>query len=117
MRFRSLILLLALCLLPALASAQTPVPSPTPATTQLAWNHDGVNLDGFALYVDGTRSDVGLPTRQPDGSYRIPFPALTPGNHTLEVAAYNLAGESTRITLTVTVVVVPAPPTGLRIVQ
>lgn len=113
---RVLCLLSLLLSLAAPLAAQTPVPSPIPPTTMLAWDHDGVSVDGFALYVDGVRSDLALPPRQSDGSYRAPFPALTPGTHTIEIAAYNLAGESTRASLSVRVVVIPSAPSNLRIV-
>lgn len=112
-------LLLSLCLVLSSASnsfAQTPVPSPTPSTYNLQWDHDGVNLDGFKFYIDGTVSDLGLVIRRPDGTYRIPFPALTPGTHTLEVSAYNIAGESGKAVLSIRVVVIPADPTNLIIV-
>ena len=95
---------------------QTQVPSPTPATTRLCWDHDGANLDRFTLAVDaGTPSDVGKPA--PTGqTYCVPFPALTPGNHTLVVAACNIAGCSASAPFPVSVVVVPTPPGTLRIV-
>jgi hypothetical protein len=46
-----------------------------------------------------------------------PFPPFTPGNHTLQVTASNLAGESNRSnTIAFTFVVTPAEPRSLRIV-
>ena len=99
------------------AFAQGPVPSPTPANWFLAWDHNGINVDGFKLFIDGgTGVDLGLPTPQPDGRYQVPFPALTPGTHTLEVAAFNVAGDSGRAVLVIEVVVIPADPTNLGIV-
>lgn len=109
--------LILLLLLPSLASAQTPVPSPTPPSTELAFDHDGVNTDGYAIVVDGVRQNLGRLTPVADGSYRIPFPALTPGDHTLQIVAYNIAGDATSATLSVRLVVIPSAPTNLRIVQ
>ena len=102
--------------LAAPAWAQTPVPSPTPAAYSIEWAHDGVNLEGFIIQVDGARVADILPERRPDGTYRVPVPAMTPGAHTITVEAYNVAGRSTPTTLSVTVMIVPTPVTGLRIV-
>ena len=104
-----------LCAVPAYA--QVPVPSPTPVTTMLAWDHDGVNVTGFRLRLDGgVPSDLGAVVRQADGHYEIRFPALTPGLHVVAISAYNIAGESGAATLSVQLVVIPATPSNLRIV-
>lgn len=99
------------------AHAQTKIPSPTPANYFLSWDHDGANLDGFALLVDGARKDLGVIAKAPTGHYEAPFPALTPGAHTLDVVAYNVAGDSPKATLTVAVIVIPTGPFGVKIVQ
>ena len=97
--------------------AQTPVPSPTPATTKLCWDHDGVNLDRFDLTIDaGVAASVGKPV--PVGTlYCVAFPALTPGTHTLVVSACNVAGCAASAPFPVSVVVQPTPPANLRIVS
>ena len=92
------------------------MPSPTPASTRLAWDHDGVATDRYELVVDnGTPTDLGKPT--PTGqTYDVAFPALTPGQHTLIVRACNIAGCAASAPFPVSVVVIPTPPTTLRIV-
>ena len=111
-----LAVLVSAFVVPARVLAQEPVPSPTPTNWFLAWDHNGINVDGFKLFIDGGNVfDLGLPTPEPDGKYLSPFPALTPGPHTLEVSAFNVAGESGKATLVVNVVVVPADPTNLII--
>ena len=97
-------------------SAQVPVPTPPPPSTQLSWDHDGIDVDGFALVVDGMRQDLGAVARQPDGSYAIPFPTLTRGNHILVVEAYNVAGRAASGEFQVRVVALPAQPRNLRVV-
>lgn len=107
---------LALVLLAATASAQTQVPSPTPPTTRLAWDHDGVATDRYLLTVDGTATDLGKPAPVSGQTYEVAFPALTPGTHTLMVCAENIAGRSCSAPFPVSVVVVPTAPGSLRIV-
>jgi len=113
MRF---LLTCALVLLASAAAAQTQVPSPTPPSTKLAWDHDGVNTDGYKLVVDGAATDLGKPAPVTGQTYEVPFPALTPGTHTLIVQACNLAGCASSAPFPVQVVVVPAAPGALRIV-
>jgi hypothetical protein len=99
-------------------SAQTPVPSPTPATTRLAFDHDGVNTDGYRLKVDEAVAVAITPTCAVVASVRtceIPFPALTPGAHSLVLIAWNIAGEAASAPFAVTVVVIPAVPANIRI--
>lgn len=104
------------------AQAQTPVPSPTPPTTQLCWNHDGQRISPgeqgrFTLAIDGgTAADLGLPA--PTGTtYCIQFPALTPGAHTLVLSACNIAACAAAPPFPVSVVVSPTAPTNLRVVS
>jgi hypothetical protein len=110
---------LALALLaPMSAQAQTPVPSPTPATTKLAFDHDGINTDGYRMKVDATAAVAITPTCAVVATVRtceLPFPALTPGAHSLVLIAWNIAGESASAPFLVTVVVVPTVPTNIRI--
>jgi hypothetical protein len=102
----------------ATASAQTPIPSPTPPTTKLGFDHDGLNTDGYRLKVDDT---VTLVTATCTGvnqarTCEIPFPALTPGAHTLWVIAFNTAGEASSDPFPVLVFVQPAKATNIRII-
>ena len=96
--------------------AQTQVPSPTPASTRIAWDHDGANTDRYLLIVDGgVPTDLGKPT--PTGqTYAVPFPALAPGTHAIQICAENVAGRACAAPLSVAVVVVPTLPAAVRIV-
>lgn len=113
----------ALCLALVLGSvpavAQTPVPSPTPPATKLSWDHDGINTDGYRLKIDDVTSVV-VATCAVVNAVRTcdtPFPALTPGTHTLWVIAFNAAGEASSDPFLVSVFVQPTKPTGIRIIQ
>jgi len=97
-------------------TAQVQVPSPTPASARLMWDHDGVNTDRYLLIVDGgAPTDLGKPTPTA-GTYAVPFPALTPGNHSLVLCAENIAGRGCTAPLTVALVVVPTMPTQFKVV-
>lgn len=105
----------------ATAGAQTtPVPSPTPPTTKLAFDHDGINVDGYHLYTDAAAVGVviqAVAIATPAPHFESPFPALTPGVHTLQVKAFNIAGESIGSNiLSVRLVVIPNGPTNLRLI-
>ena len=112
----SVLLALACLVVPSAANAQTTVPLPT--TSKLSWDHDGVNTDGYKLQIDGGEKLAVTATCAITSGVRsceIPFPALTPGNHTLIVIAWNIAGEAGSDPFAVTVVVVPAKPVNIRI--
>lgn len=118
-RWWSTVLVVGLSVIAAgAASAQTTVPSPIPSSTRLVWDHDGVNVSSWKLTIDGT-DQVVTPSASPaDGAqaWSIPFPALTPGAHTLIVCAVNVAGSGcSDPPFSVKVVVVPSKPTALRI--
>jgi hypothetical protein len=113
-----LLMLAGLLLLAPVAGAQTPVPSPTPATTMIAFDHDGVNTDGYRIKIDAAAATAITPTCAVVGAVRtceIPFPALTPGAHSLVLIAWNIAGEASSDPFLVTVVVVPVKPVNIRI--
>lgn len=112
---RVLTFIILLLLVSPTLLGQTPAPTP-PGAAQLAWDHDGVDTTGYALVVDGVRTDLGAVARQPDNTYRAPFPTLTRGNHILVVEAYNLAGRAASAEFQVRVVGVPAVPSNLRLV-
>ena len=103
-------------LVAGIASAQ--VPSPTPPTVKIGFEHDGVNTDGYALIVDSVRT-VTVATCTGTGAARTcttPFPAMTPGLHSLQVEAFNAAGVGISTPLSVTVFVKPTDPTNVRII-
>lgn len=73
---------------------------------------------------NGTWSDVGIPTPANDSStptgnntYKFDIPALTPGNHTVAFRACNIAGCSSPLALSFTLVIVPPPVSAVRIVS
>lgn len=116
--------LLVACLLfaPALVGAQVIVPSPTPSTLKLLWDHPGTNVDKFLLCVDALPcTDVPLTavltTETPQTAgwkvYGVAWPAMTPGTHSLVVKASFLGAEQASAALSASLVVVVAP-TGLR---
>jgi hypothetical protein len=119
MRKTAVALVIGLVLLiVASARAQTPAPSP-PGTTRLAWDHDGLNVATWELVIDANAPVTVTPTALAPGQWAIPFPALTPGAHTLVVRACNVAGCTASDPFAVTVVATPNPFPGggnLRIV-
>ena len=87
---------------------------PVAGTERLAWNHDGINVTRFELAVDAGAPSV-LVVTQTGTEYTAPLPAMTPGTHTLTLAACNVAGCSLPLAITVRVVVIPSPVTNLRV--
>jgi hypothetical protein len=90
---------------PALATASAaPQSLAKPATdpSAITFEHDGARVSGFALYVTSaeglsTRIDIGMPRRDKSGKLIAQLPALSPGTYTVDVVAYNQAGESPRV--------------------
>jgi len=100
--------------------AQTPVPSPTPATTRIAFDHDGVNTDGYKIKIDTAEPVALVAECAGTGEARTctaPFPALTPGQHSLVIIAFNAAAEAASDPFLVTVFVQPAKPLNIRIIK
>ena len=119
MRVSRIAPLLSLLVLIAIPVSAQSIPLPTPATTRLAFTHDGLNTDGYKLQVDNDPRTVVTvsPLEGVPGDLVTPFPALTPGSHTLTIFAYK-AGVDVFGTpvLTVTMFVVPNPPTNFRLI-
>lgn len=108
------------------ANAQTGTP-----LSKLRWDMQAASLAeangyGYKQYADGATVGVtlagvlcvnsSLPTTQPYTCDTL-FTAFTPGVHTLQIAATNVAGESNKsVVLSFTFVVVPATPQNPRIV-
>jgi hypothetical protein len=66
------------------------------AGAQLAWNEDPAAIvTGFAVTLDGVRTDYGLTPVPSSGTCgcAIPLP-FTSGEHTVIISAYNTAGET-----------------------
>ena len=116
MASKRLLLTLALVLVASVASAQ--VPSPTPPNFRLAWDHDGINTDGYSLSIDGARTLITpVCTGTAPRICEIPFPALTPGTHAIVIGAFNEAGEAVSApALSLSVFVKPSDPTNVRII-
>lgn len=115
-RIRLGLMVIAALLVAGVAQAQTPVPSPT--TQKLAFDHDGLNTDGYRLKIDAATATVITPTCAVVSSVRtceLPFPALTPGPHTLVLVAFNAAGEASSDPFAVLVFVAPVKPANVRI--
>lgn len=128
MKLRSFILsLLFLITLSLSASAQTNV---TPGRT-LGWDQPAVNQAEassfvYKTYTDGSNTGVTLSdvactapvAGSPVGTFpcSAPFPAATPGSHSLTATASNAAGESLQSTpFAFIFVVLPNPPRNLRL--
>ena len=118
---RRLFFLLAFLSVPSVALAQT---SATPASKfvfdQIAPDLATANGYTYRYYADAatvgaTLTAVCTGTASPF-TCSAPIPAFTPGSHAVTITAANIGGESAKSApLSFTFVVVPAPPTGLRI--
>ena len=80
----------------AVAHAQNPLPA------RLSFEHDGQGVTGFALYAQpekgkAIRIDLGLVMADGNGGRSVAIPSLPDGTYALSIAAYNSAGESSRI--------------------
>jgi hypothetical protein len=83
----------------------------------IGWDHDGLNLDGFKVYVNGgTEPVVTL-----DSAARTvsgPDLGLISGEYTITVSAFNAAAESVAAELTINVVTeAPAAPDNFRVIS
>jgi hypothetical protein len=70
---------------------------------QLAWDEDPAStVTGFAVIIDGVRTDYGLAPQSSDGTCNcsVPLP-FSSGRHTIVVSAYNSDGEAASDPLTV----------------
>src|SRR3954467_10241765 len=86
----------------AFVLAQDAASRPATGTTSISFEHDSKGVTGFAAYVtpDGAqalRIDLGLVKPNGAGKIVAHLPELPPGTYTIEVVAYNTAGESQRI--------------------
>lgn len=101
--------------------AQTATPS-----NSILWDQGGpdvvtVNAYTFKYYPDGAAAGVAFTaavvctgTAAPF-TCKVPYPAFTPGPHTVQITASNVAGESPKSApLSFTFTVVPSAPTNLR---
>jgi PKD repeat protein len=73
------------------------------SSPQLAWDEDAASIvTGFAVIIDGVRTDYGLSPQRSDGTCNcsVPLP-FSSGRHTIVVSAYNSDGEAASDPLTV----------------
>jgi hypothetical protein len=88
------------------------VASPQTAAPRLAWDEAPVSgVTGFAVSVDGVRTDYGRTPLAADGSCAcsIPMP-FTSGRHLVTVSAYNASGETPSAQFVVGPTAVPGGP-------
>lgn len=110
----------------SLASAQTPCPSPCivpPGTpVSVAFEHDGLNVTSYRVYLDGALVSGEIPTSA-RVSGTVTYALGTPGVglHAVQAAAVNLTLETRGVTINFTISVppptTPAVPTGTRIIR
>ena len=84
------------------AAQQPTAPTPPVDPSSISFEHDGVGVKGYALYIADAqglaiRIDVGLLRRDKSGKVVAPLPPLPPGTYSVDVVAYNQAGESPRV--------------------
>lgn len=105
----------------SVASAQT-----GSANNKLAWDQPAASIAEaqsltYKLYADGAATASTLPTATCTGATApyacsVPFPAFTPGSHTVQLSASNAAGESPKsAAFGFTFVVIPASPANIRV--
>lgn len=88
---------------------------------QVAWDHDGLNTTGYAIIVDGVRTDLQM-TPVCSGTPRTclvsaPSTINTVGSHTIVVEAYNTNGKTESEPLSITVFVLPSVPSNLKVIR
>ena len=104
------------------AAAQTPVTT----ANKIGWDQSAPTLAEAQSYVykyypDAATAGVALASVTCAGTTspyqcEVPFPAFTPGSHTLTLTASNAAGESAKsAVLAFAFVIIPASPNNLRI--
>lgn len=106
----------------AAAQTPTPVPSAQQAGLRLAWDHDGIATTGYRLVIDGQAPTEVAATCAVEAATKVrtcavPFPALTPGEHTIVVVAYNAQASASSEPFAVVVYVDPAKPVNIRIIR
>ena len=117
-RIRTALFGLVFCAIATVASAQAA------ANKSLAWDQTGATATEaqaytFTYYPDGALVGVvltGVTCAGTPVACSVPFPAFTPGAHTLTLTATNIAGESVKSNpFAFVFVVVPSAPVNIRI--
>lgn len=116
---RLALLALALLALPTVALAQ---PAVTPGAGAF-FDHDGVNVASWGLQLDGGTWTAIAPVKGARVGtatpavyeWSFPFPAATPGPHTLKLRACNIGGCTESDAFAFQMIVLPSKPTNIRI--
>ena len=115
---RTALLGLIFCAIATVASAQAA------ANKTLAWDQTNVTATEaqaytYTYYPDGALVGIvltGVTCAGTPVACSVPFPAFTPGSHTLTLTATNIAGESPKSSpFAFVFVVVPPAPVNIRI--
>lgn len=123
---KRLIIVVALVLFATVANAQPSPPGNASGNNKIGWDQDAPTLKEaqeytYKYYADGATTGIVLTSVTCVGTVspfqcEVPFPAFTPGAHTLTLTTGNLAGESPKsLPLSFTFVIIPATPTGLKV--
>jgi hypothetical protein len=97
---RLVYLLVGLCLCASPLFAQTPCPSPCTLTVGQTYavtaSHDGLNVTGYRVYLDGAKLGADLPiTALQSGTVTVAaLTAPARGAHSLQLAAFNEDAET-----------------------
>jgi len=124
-------ILLGICLMVGGIAMPLSAQSPAVSSDRLGWTQQASASElaelTYAVFVDGTRQPLTGAICAPAsaaGSYDCvaPFPAMTPGTHTIELVAIRTMGttvlESVKSApLQVQFVIVPVAPANLRVVR
>lgn len=118
---RSILIALAVVLLPLSVQAQTQTVLSVEVNKpfQLQAEHDGLSTAGYRVYVDGVKVGPDVTSgAQTAGVVTLPVAAVTArGDHTIQVAAYNADSEAKSDPVTLRVAsATPNKPKNLRIV-
>jgi hypothetical protein len=109
-----------LVLAPLTAQAQ---PAVVPGTTLLLFDHDGLRVDKWERQIDAEAWAAVSPVKGAQVGtttpavfvWSIPFPAVTPGPHTITLRACNAAGCAASPAFAFTVIAMPSAPANIRI--
>lgn len=99
----ALVTALLLALLAVSTFAQTPE-VPAGAAVTFRFLHNGVDTDGYRLFVDGAKFGPDIPRSAltADGVVDVKHPGFARGTHTAQASAFNADGENKSAVLTFT---------------
>jgi hypothetical protein len=120
------LLIVALVLAGVLAAGPAAAQAPVTGANKIGWDQAAPTLGEaqnytYKYFADNATTGITLASVTCAGTAspyqcEVPFPAFTPGNHTITLTAGNLAGESVKSApLSFAFVVTPGAPVNLRI--